>query len=219
MTYTITHLSNSANSQVFSDLGIAGSFELAPGQAISTITGAGAVNPSPTDTGPEFLTPAVGSIFTRTFQLDGSASNGGEVAANYLAWFNLAFENSSISDSYTVGLDLTYTLSANATGSTALDNAFTDVTLNYTNENFDIFPSDVISVSSETLSSDSKTVTLPFLFTLAPNGGTETLYVDAGITGNLQASPVPVPSALWLFASGLLVPGFKKLKDFAWVTA
>ncbi|MEQ1620829.1 MAG: hypothetical protein ABL919_05440 [Methylococcales bacterium] len=215
VTYTITSLSNSANTQDFTGLGIAGSFQLAPDQATSTITGAGSVNPSATSTATEFLSPAIGSIFTRTFQLDGTASNGGEVAANYLAWFDLSFENTSATDSYDVGLSLSYTLSANATGSSALDNAFTDVTLNYTNENFDIFAPDMVSAASETINSESKSVTLPlpFNFTLAP-AGTEGLYVDVGITGNLQASPVPVPSALWLFASALLaIPGVRKFKQ------
>jgi hypothetical protein len=213
VTYTITSLSNSANSQDFSGLGIAGSFQLPPDQAISTISGTGSVNPSATSTATEFLSPAVGSIFTRTFQLDGSASSSGEVAANYLAWFNLSFENTSATDSYNVGLSLSYTLSANAAGSSALDNAFTDVTLNYTNENFDIFAPDMVSAASETINSESKSVNLPFNFTLLP-AGTEGLYVDVGITGNLQASPVPVPSALWLFLSALLaMPGFRKLKQ------
>jgi hypothetical protein len=112
-----------------------------------------------------------------------------------------------------VGLSLSYTLSANAAGSSALDNAFTDVTLNYTNENFDIFAPDMVSAASETINSESKSVNLPFNFTLLP-AGTEGLYVDVGITGNLQASPVPVPSALWLFLSALLaMPGFRKLKQ------
>lgn len=211
VTYTIESLNNSANPGNFSGLGITGSFGLVPGQDISTITGEGTVTLSLTGAGSTSLTPEVGSNYSRTFQLDGAANNGGKVEANYLAWFGLSFENvptdTGSADSYDIGLTLTYELSANASG----DNAFTDITLNYFNENGSFSGSDYLNATSEALNPAPWLVTLPrFDFTLTP-GESEKLFEEAGITSTLQASPVPVPSAIWLFVSALLaMPGIKK---------
>ncbi len=158
------------------------------------------------------LTPVVvGSSYSRTFQLDGAASDGGEVAANYLAWFGLAFNNSSATDSYNIGLTLAYELSGDASG----DNAFTDVALKYFNadETFsNLDAPDYIQASTQASGAATLSKLHAFNFTLS-SGQAETLSVDTGITGKLQASPVPVPSAIWLFASALLaIPGITKSK-------
>ncbi len=218
VTYTITSLSNLTNAGNYADLAIVGSLDLDPGQAISTISGAGSVSSSAIDALTTTLTPAIGSVFTKTFQLDGSASSGGEVAANYLAWFGLAFENTSLTDSYNIGLRLSYSLSASAGADNLSDNAFTDITLDYFDESATLSGTEYVNASSELDSAGPLSNGLVFSFALLP-GSTEGLYVDAGITASALASPVPIPSALWLFASGLLVPGFKKLKDFTWVSA
>lgn len=210
VTYTIDSLTNLTNAGDFSGLSIIGSLELAPGQDISTITGDGSVSPSG-GLGTTSLVPVIGNSYSRTFQLDGTANNGGIVDANYLAWFGLAFENASTTDDYDIGLTLSYELSANASG----DNAFTDVIFSYSNEDGSFSGADWNGAATP----DSSTAYLQnsnvLNFTLAA-GGYETVYVDAGITGKLEASPVPVPSALWLFASGLLgIPGIKKSKKAA----
>ena len=211
VTYTINSLTNSANPGNFSGLGITGSFDLVPGQDISFITGEGSVTPLLAGTGSTTLTPAVDSSYSRTFQLDGVANNGGLVAANYLAGFGLAFENASATDSYTVDLTLSYEISTNASG----DNAFTDVTLNYSNEDgsfSNLASPGYIQASTAVFGTAFLQNSHAFSFTLTPEGS-ETLSVDAGITGTLQASPVPVPSAIWLFASALLaIPGISKSK-------
>ena len=158
------------------------------------------------------MAPAIGSSYSRTFQLDGTAINEGEVSANYLAWFGLAFANESL-DSYDIGLTLAYDLSTNAAGS---DGAFTDITLNYFNEDESFSDADspaYIQASTEALGTGSLQNSHTFIFNL-PALGAETLYVDAGITGALEASPVPVPSAIWLFASALLaIPGIRNQKS------
>ncbi len=206
VTYTINSLTNAANPGNFSGLGITGSFDLLPDQDISTITGEGLVTSHLAGAGSTTLTPGVDSSYSRTFQLDGIANNGGLVEANYLAGFGLAFKNASATDSYTVGLTLSYEISANASG----DNAFTDVTLNYFNEDGDLALPDYIQASTAVFGTAFLQNSRPFSFTLAPEGF-ETLSVDAGITGT--ASAVPVPSAIWLFASALLaIPGIKKSK-------
>jgi len=214
VTYTINSITNSTNPGSFSGLGIAGSFELAPGQDISTITGDGFVTPALANAGTTALTPANGSTYTRTFQLDGTASNGGEVAANYLAWFGLAFDNSSPTDSYNVGLTLSYELHANVSG----DNAFSDVNLNYSNKDESFIGNDYVQAATQASESATFLNSHDINIILA-SGQTEKLSLDAGISGALQASPVPVPSALWLFSSALLtMPGIKKSKKTVRIT-
>ena len=209
VTYTIDSITNAANPGNFSGLGITGSFALVPDQYISTITGEGSVTSHLVDAGSTTLTPGVDSSYSRTFRLDGVASNGGLVEANFLAGFALAFRNTS-TESYDIGLTLSYEISSNAGG----DNAFTDVTLIYYNEDesFSNFASPAyIQASTEAFGTAFLQNSHAFNFTLAPDGS-ETLSVDAGITGTLQAAPVPVPSAIWLFGSALLatLSGIKK---------
>jgi hypothetical protein len=219
VTYTIDSITASNPSSDFSGLAIAGSFLSAPGGNFQYITGNGSVTASAFDADPTTLTPAIGSSYTRTFQLDGTANNGGQVAANFLAYFDLAFQNGS-TDSYQVGLTLSYDLSANASG----DNADTAIILNYaadhTNAAFET-TADAIFLGTDSISTNQDLgIALlhnshAFNFTLA-SGEFEALYTDAGIAGNLQASPVPLPSAVWLFASALLaIPGLKKAKRTA----
>jgi hypothetical protein len=217
VTYTIDSITNRTNAGVPPELNIAGSFELAPGQAFEFITGDGSITPSLLGSGAPSLIP--GSSYSRKFQLDGTTNNGGEVATNYLAWIGLELENYSTTDSYDVDLTLSYELSANASS----DNAFTDVMLNYSadhvNANGDIAADDTftgtdyISAVNPDLGAAYLQNSHAFKFTLAPNES-EALYAGTGVTGTLQASPVPVPSAIWLFASALLaaIPGIKKSK-------
>lgn len=211
VTYTIDTITSSSNPGNFSGLGITGWFDLVPGQDFSTISGEGSVTPHLVGVGSTTLSPAVDSSYSRTFQLDGVANNGGLVEANYLAGLGLTFKNDS-TVSYDIGLTLSYEISSNAGG----DNAFTDVTLNYYNEDgsFSNFASpDYIQASTAVFGTAFLQNSRAFSLTLAPDGS-ETLYVDAGITGTLQASPVPLPSAIWLFGSALLaIPGIKKSKN------
>jgi hypothetical protein len=133
------------------------------------------------------------------------------VTANYLAWFGLAFQNASSTDDYNIDLSLSYELTANASG----DNAFTDVTLNYYNESQSFLGTDYAQASTPASVFGNLLNSHNFNFILA-SGQYETLYVDAGITGTLEASPVPVPSALWLFGSALLaIPGINKSRKTA----
>ena len=129
VTYTIESLNNSANPGDFSGLGITGSFELVPGQDFQVKTGNASVTAFLSGAGTISLVPAIGSSYSRTFQLDGTADNGGYVTASNLANFSLAFNNTS-TDSYDIGLTLSYQLSAATSG----NDASTEVSLNYYNE-------------------------------------------------------------------------------------
>lgn len=215
MTYTIDSITNLTNTGDISELNLTGSFELAPGQEFEIITGDGSVTPSLLGYGDPSLIP--GSSYSRKFQLDGTANNGGEVVTNYFTWFNLAFKNVSTTDSYAVGLTLYYELSAIGSSSSVS----TDVTLNYFAEHinasgdstFDqiFIGTDIASVNPDfgpTYLQNSSALS----FTLAPKEF-EAFYAGTGISGSLQASPVPSPSAIWLFASALLaMPNLRKAK-------
>ena len=203
MTYTIDSITNAANPGNFSGLGISGSFEFAPDQSIQHITGDGSVTPLLSGSGNP--SPVPGGSYSRTFKLNGTANDGADVAANYLAWFGLAFQNTS-TNSYDIGVTLSYELSAKAVG----NNAFTDVTLNYFNEKGNFAGSDYIDAitgGNNLLKKSSE-----FSFTLAPSASGK-LSIDTGISGTLQPEGVPLPSAFWLFASALLaLPGIRKSK-------
>jgi hypothetical protein len=207
VTYTIDSLT-STNAGDFSGLGIAGSFELASGQETQQIIGDGSVTPTAANSGFTDLIPAVGSSYTRTFQLDGNVGNTGLVNANYLGLLGLAFNNASTTDSYSIGITLSYELHGNVSG----DNAFSDISLSYSNEDNTFAGADWIGTALPELDTAYLQNSQTYNFTLAPEGY-ESLYVDAGITGSLEVTSVPVPSALWLFGSALLaIPGIKKAK-------
>lgn len=205
--YTINSISNITNPGDLSGLDIVGSFDLAtlPNNPYQLITGSGSVTPTLNNAG---STSVVGS-YSRTFQLDASATGGSSVSANYLAWFSLAFNNISATDDYDVSLTLDYDLSTNASG----ENAFTDATLNFFNEsgsfsNFDApgYVQAVAGAIDEAGISDSQV----FNFSLAA-GASETVYADAAISATLSPVTVPVPPAFWSFTVGLFsLVGFKK---------
>ncbi len=213
ITYTISSLSNLTTANDFSGLNITGSFDLVSGQATEVIDGNGSVTLTPIDSAPASITPQVGSIFTRTFKLDGEASNGGEVLASYMTWSALGVENTSLTDSYDIGINLSYSLSANVSGDRAEDSAFSDVTLNYYNLDESFSGSEWMGAATPDLSSDYLQNSQVFSFNLEPES-LENLYTETRIASGLQASPVPLPSALWLFGSAILaLPGVRKLKN------
>lgn len=195
LTYTITNITNLSNPGDLSGLQILGYFEQAgaPDSYVAT-TGDGAVTADNPAVGPI----SVGTSFSRTFTISGSASDG-TVDSSHVGWFSLDFNNLG-SDSYSVELVVDYQLNASAGG----QYADTDVFLDYFNSDgsfsgADFVNASVFGLNNATISSS----TGPFVFTLGPNAS-EGLYTDVRINGNLQASPVPLPAAVWSFLAGLL---------------
>lgn len=197
VTYTVNSIANLSNPGDLSGLEILGYFEQAgaPDFYVET-TGDGAVTAANPTVGP--ISVGVGSSFSRTFASSGSVSDG-TVSSSHLGWFSLDFNNLG-SDSYSVELVLDYHLNASAEG----QYADTDVFLDYFNSNESFSGADFVNASTFGLNNATKSSsTGPFIFTLGPNAS-DGLYANVRINGNLEASPVPLPAAVWSFLAGLL---------------
>lgn len=208
VTYTINSIQNLTNPGDLSGLDILGSFDLASldNNPYQLITGTGSVTPTLTGTG----SSAVTGSYSRTLQLDAGAENWSSVSANYLAWFSLAFNNTSATDSYDVDLTLSYDLSAAASG----NSAFSDATATFYNEDssFSNFADPAyVQAAAGVAGFGAMSNSHGFNFTLAA-GEAETVYVDASI--NATMAPVPLPAAAWSFLIGALsVLGLKRNKS------
>jgi hypothetical protein len=205
VTYTINSISNLSNAGDLSGLNMLGSFDLATvaNNPYQAITGTGSITPTLTGTG----STAVTGRYSRTLQLDTTAADWSQISANYLAWFSLAFTNTSATDSYAVNMTLSYDLFASASG----NSAFSDVSVNYYNGDSSISniaaPDYVQALAGANLP-NALSNSHVFDFTLAA-GSAETVYVDAAISAT--AAPVPLPAAVWSFLAGLMgILGLKK---------
>jgi len=148
---------------------------------------------------------------SQKFAVSGNV-NDGSVSSSHLGSSGLIFNNSG-SDVYLIGVTLNYQLNAAVSGQFA----DSDVFLDYFNSNYSFGNIDPVhinaSVFAQANAAQSGSSGL-FSFTLGPNT-TEGLYAKVTINGNLQASPVPVPGAVWLFGSavaGMGVFGRRKHK-------
>ncbi|QPK63975.1 VPLPA-CTERM sorting domain-containing protein [Methylomonas sp. LL1] len=208
LTYTITGITNLSSPGVSeevlgSSLFAGPTFELAvfPDSYVD-VTGDGLASVgSPGNAGLQ-----LGSAFR--FSTSGSVGNG-QVDSSHLGWFSLDFANNT-ADTYEINVKLDYLLDAGVGG----DFAHSSVSIDYFNNDYTF--SGYSSIEAGTLplaltatQSGSSGI---FSFTLAPNA-TELLYADVRITGNLAASPVPLPAAVWMFLAGLMgVLGLNKRK-------
>ncbi|MDD2738903.1 MAG: hypothetical protein PHR94_08205 [Methylomonas lenta] len=193
---------------ITSDLGISGSF----GQDIpyDILTGDASINDLNPDEFSE-IPPLVGNSYEHTFSIFGSVNNG-SAESYHLGLYGFTLFNLSTIDTYTFNLGFSYLLSASASG----ENSDTDVSIDYYSDEdlsftgFDylyhssVFGGPVPDVGNSGL----------FAITLAP--GEAAFYLaDVSITGNLMATPVPLPGAVWFFVSGMFgVFGLKKRKAF-----
>lgn len=144
---------------------------------------------------------ATGDTFSQSFSVNGSASDGA-IDALHTGWFTLEFHNSG-ADSYSIDLSLAYQIAAQANGLFA--SSATTLDYGYTGDGstgFDIASAHTLPEAETAGQTQSSSVN--WVLTLAPGASVETFYADVAITGNLQATPVPVPAALWCFASGLV---------------
>lgn len=141
-----------------------------------------------------------------TFSVSGSGSNGSIYGTSYTGWYSLSFVNHGAT-AIAVDLTLNYALTASVSGQYASSNVNMDY---YLGNNY---PDNVYLISSvyESLNvtnNDSKVISLNI-----DSGATQTFYVDVTLSGDLQASPVPLPAAAWSFLAGLLgLLGVKKRK-------
>lgn len=208
VTYTINSITNLSNAGDLSGLDILGSFDLASvaNNPYQAITGTGSITPTLSGAG----NAAVTGSYSRTMQLDTTAADWSQISANYLAWFSLAFTNTSATDRYSINMTLSYDLFASATG----NSAFSDATVNYYNGDSSISnfnAPDYVQASVGTILPNGISNSHVFDFTLAA-GNIETVYVDASISA--AAAPVPLPAAVWSFLAGLMgILGLKKRKQ------
>jgi len=155
-----------------------------------------------------------GVSYTQFFQAEDSIASG--VASSEYIWeYSILFESFSSSDIFKITLDFEYDMNANVSGESADTEAFFDYStlsgnVSSGSDTLNAFISGSI-INPSLSTSGSKTINF-FLNA----GETEEFYFDFGLKGTLEAtetSPVPVPAALWLFASALLAfPGLRKLK-------
>jgi hypothetical protein len=220
VTYTINSINNLTNPSNAFELDILGTFGLHPdeGEQFEIAGDDGSATLSLVDQGPTALFSPAPISYSRTFGLNGSTNTGGNIAASYLALFDLDFLNHSATDSYNVDFTLSYSLSTAAEGDAAISDVaidygtFGDASFNGAN----FTGEDYIGSNWEELTPAQLSYSQNFNFNLAAEGYTG-LSVSARIFGYAdQPAAVPVPSALWLFASGLLAfSGIKKSKKTA----
>lgn len=198
LSYTINSITNLNNAGSLSGLALTESFELAADQNFLNVGGDGAISGDNPSTGPMPITPiSLGTVFSHSFALGGNAGNG-SVNASQLGRFGLSFENTG-SDNYEISLTLNYQLNAGVAGQLA----DSSVVLDYYNGDFSFSGYNLIDASVFSLQNPEITGSSGiFNFTLAP-GAAEALYADVKITGNLEASPVPLPASFWLLFAGL----------------
>ncbi|NJD05209.1 MAG: hypothetical protein FIA97_01775 [Methylococcaceae bacterium] len=193
LTYTFGSIENLTHQGDLSNLQITGSFEQlgAPYSDVS-LTGDGSITANTPNHGP--LTAV--SPFTYTFSTSGEANNG-TVSASHLGSYWLTFNNLG-SDTYRINVDLGYQLNAGAAGQAADSR----VHLDFYNQDssFNGF-AEALAFSGMTPTATESGTSGVFGFTLA-QGGTESLIGDVTITGNVEATAVPLPPAIWFLLSG-----------------
>jgi hypothetical protein len=201
LSYAITVLDSSNPTAGYSTgLAILGTY-LQPGddqRFYATVSGDGqfqAVSPTPAST-------TIDSQFDGSFVASGRTALG-TVDSLHTGLFGLAFSNSG-PYSYSLAVNLTYALQTIAHG----EFANSVILFDYWDEAGAISGTDYASAATFTgYLDDQQSVSdsVAWLFTLAP-GTTQQLYSQAGITSHLESadtSPVPLPGAIWLFASAM----------------
>ncbi len=206
LTYTIDEIINKTNPGTSDGLTVTGNFML--DQSSSEIfipVGSDGTATKLTEL-PDYSVDTVTDSFSHTMHVSGNASNGSLDAA-YLGLYELSFENQS-ADEFEIKLTLDYSLRAEVSG----DYAESDIIFDYYNEAGG-FESDIDGILAYASAPYDLLQTLPgtasHSFTLAA-GEFEAIYADASISGSLEASPVPVPGALILFLSAVMIPVLKR---------
>ena len=195
LSYTIDSIINLTNPGDLSNLQMDATFEqLGAPYSIELVTGDGKV----TANSPGVGIQTVSSPYAFTFSTSGDVNNG-TVNASNLGSFWLGFTNLG-TDSYQIGVTLNYGLNATASG----QGADSTVHLDYYNQDssFSGFD-DALAFSGFPPAATQSGSSGAFLFTLA-GAGSEFLAGDVTISGNLEATAVPLPPAIWFFLSGCI---------------
>ncbi|MDO8844309.1 hypothetical protein [Methylicorpusculum sp.] len=199
--FTIDSIANRDGSASLDGLSVFASFVLDDSQTFNdlALNGIGSATAMPlTPESTELLSN--GGRFSKTFQVDGVVSNG-YGAVNYFALFDLLFINESGFD-YDIGLSIDYSLSANAEGQTAE----TTVSIAYEHVDGDFFGNDYSNAWADLNGGVNQQLIegkKSFSFALLA-GEVEIVILDANIHGYAEATTVPLPAALWLFASAVM---------------
>lgn len=200
LTYTINSIVNTTNPGDLSGLNITGSFENVVGSSFAILGGDGSAASSSLDFGPA----AVSSPFSYTFSTFGDVNNG-TVTASHLGSFWLNFASLG-SDSYAISVTLDYQLNAAASGQAADNAVHLDYfNLDHTGSNDYTFSGlgDVLAVAGMAPTDSTTASSGVFNFTLAGGAGAWAALVgDVTISGNLEATAVPLPPAIWAFLAG-----------------
>ncbi|MCQ8130189.1 hypothetical protein [Methylomonas rivi] len=125
----------------------------------------------------------------------------GAAVSDYFSQLLISFENISldVSDIFDISIDFSYSINAQVAG----ENADAEVQFSYSNEDFSL---DNFDLAHASLDGDLFAEVFGFKsfgFVLSA-GQTENLYFDSSVKGELEATVVPVPAAIWLFASGVV---------------
>ena len=146
-------------------------------------------------------TVSAGNSINQLFSAQGGAGNG-SVDSYYQAYGAFNFANNSLGGIITVSFSLDYNLNAAASGQASQ----ADVSIDYyddlglINAGFD----QAIANAQTNINAVAGSG-VPLLFNMVLNPGDfNTFYTDVAITGTASASPVPLPTALWMFLSGLI---------------
>lgn len=198
LSYTINSITNLNNTGSLSGLALTGSFELVADHNYALVLGDGTILGNNPSAGPLAITPvSAGTVFSHAFALSGNAGNG-TVNTSQLGAFGLNFENTG-SDDYEISVTLNYQFNSTVGGQLA----DSSINVDYFNGDNSFAGFDQIEASVFSLGSVEKIANSGvFNFTLAA-GASESLNADVNITGNLEASPVPLPASFWLLFAGL----------------
>ncbi len=208
LSYTITSIINqtspgtSFNNILYSGSSVMDAF------SGSIITGNGNVTPTyssdPIPTTQSAL--SANFSFTESMLIDGTVSNG-DIDSFYLNTSDIFLHNIS-TDTYVINYTVDYNLSVLTSGE------FADATLSLSDINLGI-PGNYVEAYSNSLISNSATVTDSLLLSITLGAGTTTIFSsELAFSGTAvaSASPVPIPGAVWLFSAGLMALfRFKKI--------
>jgi len=156
----------------------------------------------------------LGTPKTHAISVSGAVNNGtGE--AYYNGLFDL-FMNNTTQDSFDVQVTVSYQLDGTVSG----QHASNEIGLTTWRENdadncFDAdtcFEDFSYSDTSVPVLQHEVTGEHTFNFTIDPESN-DYLYANVTDSALLQASPVPLPAAFWLFASSLIIPAFRKTRQ------
>lgn len=199
ITYTIDSVINTTTTaDDLAGLSIAGSFELDPSSEIFIPSDSDASVTLPSSIEGVLVDP-VSNSFSKLFSVNGTATDG-LAEASYLGLYQLTFDNTS-TNIFDIQVSIDYNLDANTSGQFAENG----IQLDYYNEDGSFSSGDTgYSVFASTPDPLQDAVTGGNTYSFSLGAGTfDTIYSDVEITGNLEASPVPVPAAFWLISTAL----------------